>query len=550
MSRARPSIVDFVTDPALLGLSISPAQRTLLMSAYGVKLSSSEEREIFRLCTNREKYLTGHVFGELTVMAGARSGKDSRIAAPIVCYEAAFGGHDKKLARGERGMIALVAQDARAARIAFDYIKAYFEGSPVLAKLVAEPRATEIALTNGITVAVFPSTLRSLRGYSIPCAVMDELAFFRLEGSADSDAEIQTSIRRGGGSFGGTKLIKISTPYMRSGVLFDDFTRSFGQDDPDLLVWRAPSRLMNPDTITEKFLDTQQRLDPARFAREYLADFIDTESFLSGAWIDAAISRDRHELAPQSGIKYVAAIDPHGGGQNAFTLSIVHAEGRGPACRIVQDVMRAWNKPRDAQVDLTGVVETISATLRSYGITRVISDRYAKAWVRDTFRRFGITVVEATTRRSGESTVMDTSTAYLETEPLFAQGRIEILDNPTMIRELRNLERRPGQGGRDRVDHPSRANDDHAAALAFASATCAEQNSHSGGFTLVASVGRNWITGEVYEGRVWESRNGEGATTEIPRVIEPPRRSIAPHERQFIHPHERDFDSGPGRWWR
>jgi hypothetical protein len=31
-----PSIVEFVTDPQLLGLSVSPAQRTLLKSIYGL----------------------------------------------------------------------------------------------------------------------------------------------------------------------------------------------------------------------------------------------------------------------------------------------------------------------------------------------------------------------------------------------------------------------------------------------------------------------------------------------------------------------------------
>ena len=35
------------------------------------------------------------------------------IAAPVVCYEALLGDHEHYLAKGERGVIALVAQDAR-----------------------------------------------------------------------------------------------------------------------------------------------------------------------------------------------------------------------------------------------------------------------------------------------------------------------------------------------------------------------------------------------------------------------------------------------------
>ena len=53
----------------------------------------------------------------------------------------------------------------------------------------------------GVAVACLLSTLRSVRSWSVPAGVMDELAFFRLEGSADSDAEIQASIRRGMLSF-------------------------------------------------------------------------------------------------------------------------------------------------------------------------------------------------------------------------------------------------------------------------------------------------------------------------------------------------------------
>jgi hypothetical protein len=71
--------------------------------------------------------------------------------------------------------------------------------------------------------------------------------------------------------------------------------------------------------------------------------------------------------------------------------------------------------------------------------------------------------------------VLDRSSAYLEAEPLFAQGHIEVLDHPTLIRELRMLERRLQAGGKDRVDHPRGQHDDHANALALAAATISAQ---------------------------------------------------------------------------
>jgi hypothetical protein len=466
-----PSITEFVTDPQLLGLSLSPAQETCLRVIYGLPLPTADHLELFRACTGRATY-PGQPFAEATVIAGARAGKDSRIAAPVVCYESVFGDHTQRVSKGERATVVLVAQDLRATRVAFGYIKQYLTGSPLLAGQVAEVLASEITLTNGITVACFPSTVKSLRGWSIPVGVMDELAFFRLEGQADSDVEIQQSIRRGMVSFPTTRLVKISTPYMKSGVLFDDFKRGFGQDDPDLLVWRASSLLMNPSLRAER-LERERRLDPLRFAREYEAEFAeDLEAFLPGAWVDQAVVPGRHELPPREGVRYVAAVDPSGGGADAFTLALCHAEGRGAEARVVQDVMRGWQAKRDSVTDLEGVVREIAMIVKSYNVFTVSGDRYAGQWVREAFRRAGLAYEEATLRKEGEPVTLDKSTAYLECEPLFAQGRIEPLDHPQLLRELKLLERRPRAGGKTLVDHPHGGHDDHANALALAAAKC------------------------------------------------------------------------------
>ncbi len=467
-----PTIIEFVKDPQLLGLSLSPAQETLQRTIYGLPLSE-DHLSLYRACTGRQAPPAGP-FGEATVIAGARSGKDSRVASPIVVYEAVFGGHERHLARGERGVIPLVAQDARAARIAFEYIKGYVTGSPLLAALVEDVLASEIVLTNGLSVSCFPCTLRSLRGWSIPVAVLDELGFYRLEGQVDSDVEIQASIRRGMIAFPTTRLIKISTPYMKSGVLFDDFKRGFGHDDPDLLVWRASSLLMNPSLRAER-LDREQRLDPLRFAREYLGEFAeDIDVFLPSAWVEQAVVSGRHELPPDNRFRYVAAVDPSGGGADAFTLVVAHTEGSGTERRVVQDVMRGWSRRGSESLDLEGVVREIADLVRRYYLTSVSGDRYSAGWVRTAFRAAGISYKDATVRApDGETKYLDKATAYLEIQPAFATQRIALLDHPQLIRELKLLESRPRVGGRTLVDHPSGAHDDYANALGLAAALCA-----------------------------------------------------------------------------
>jgi hypothetical protein len=133
--------------------------------------------------------------------------------------------------------------------------------------------------------------------------------------------------------------------------------------------------------------------------------------------------------------------------------------------------MRGWSKPRNGQTDLEGAVQEIATIARRYGISRIVGDRFARGWVREAFRRHAIVYLDATIRGTdGEPDYLDRSAAYLDVEPLFATGMIAILDHPTLVRELKLLERRPQAGGKDRIDHPRGQHDDFANALALAAA--------------------------------------------------------------------------------
>jgi hypothetical protein len=451
----KPTIVEFVTDPQLLGLNLSPAQETLLRAIYALPPVSDEHVALYRQCTGRADWPTAP-FQEVTAICGARSGKSSRVAGVTALYEALFGTHGQHLHRGEVAIIPIVAQDARAARIVFGYVRDFATETPLLAGEVADVLASELVLRNGTRVVCFPCVQKSLRGWSIPCAVLDEVAYFRLEGAADSDVEIQSAVRRGMVNFPSTRLLKISTPFLRSGVLFDDAQR-FGVDDPLRLVWRASSVLMNP-TLAPR-LEREAALDPVRFRREFEAEFLqDADTFLPAAWVEGAVHPGRYELPPREGVTYIAAVDPSGGGADAFTLCVVHREGTGAEARVVVDVLKGWHRVGDA---LAAVVAEVAGIVQRYGLTEVLGDRYAAGWVRERFAEAGVRYREAPT---------DKSAAYLELEPLFAQGRVDLLDHPTLVRELRNLEKRALVGGKVRIDHPRGGHDDYANALALAAA--------------------------------------------------------------------------------
>jgi hypothetical protein len=79
----------------------------------------------------------------------------------------------------------------------------------------------------------------------------------------------------------GAKLLCASSPYARRGALWEAFHRFYGKDDAGVLVWKAPTRAMNP-TVSQADIDAEMERDPASAAAEYLAEFrTDVESFIS-----------------------------------------------------------------------------------------------------------------------------------------------------------------------------------------------------------------------------------------------------------------------------
>jgi hypothetical protein len=461
-----PRIDQFCLDAEYLGLAYSTAQLTLLKAIYGLALTP-EERDVYGACTGRTRYREGHAASEVTVIAGARSGKDSRIAAPIALYEALFG--DFPSARGEPIVVPLVAQDGDGSEIAFGYIRDYAMERPRLAKYVDNELSRELWITNARGVKLrtkcFACSAKSIRGWSIPAAVMDEVAFFRVEGGASADVRVQTAIRRGGLAFPYQRLVKITTPYLRAGVVYDDLKRYWGVDDPDVLVWKAPTALMNPAISTAR-IERERRKDQAAARVEYDAEFAeDVTTFLPAELLELAVVDGRHELAPAPGVRYQAAADPMGGGPDAFTLAIVHVDLRDGRPVMVQDLMRSWRSPRGEKLDLDQVLDEQAAVLARYGLFRLIGDRYAGEWPVQAYRKRSVLY---------EPAAHDKSAAYIEFEPWMKTGSIELLDHVDLVHEAGLLEKRLKPGGKKpTIDHPKGSHDDHPNAVALAVAALA-----------------------------------------------------------------------------
>jgi hypothetical protein len=417
---------------------------TVLKCLFGLPLDD-QDACLYRLCTGREA-VPGGEFKELAIIAGRRSGK-SFIAALIAVYLGLFDDYRKFLGPGERGSIVIVAADRLQARVIFNYCYGILHGNPVFQQNVLSTTRDRIELSTQVDIEILTCNFRTIRGRTIVCALCDEIAFWMDEGR-NPDHEVVTGIRPATATIPNAKIVMLSSPYARRGVLWEMYQRCYGKPDEGTLVWQAPTRTMNP-LIPEDLIAKETEKDPIAAASEWGAAFrADIQSFLPLEWIERAVVTGRYELPPAR-FAYSAFADPSGGAQDAFTLSIAHREGE----TIVQDVLRAEKPPFDPY----RVVSDFSQLLREYGCSVVTGDKYAGAWVSEAFQKHGIRY---------EPSPRSKSELYLEFEPLLARGQVELLDNKALFAELRGLERRTGRGRRDAVDHPPNGHDDAANATA------------------------------------------------------------------------------------
>jgi hypothetical protein len=405
----------------------------------------------FQACTGRT-IAPATAFVEAWLICGRRAGKSFMMALTAV-YLACFRSYSQFLAPGERATIMVIAADRKQARVIIRYIRALLNDVPMLKRLVQNETAESFDLSNRVTIEITAASYRAVRGYTIAAAILDEIAFFRTDDSANPDYEILDAIRPAQATIPGAMMLCASSPYARRGALYDAHKRYFGKDDAPTLVWKAPTRTMNP-SVPQRVIDAAMERDPARASAEYLAEFRnDIESFLTREAVEACISPGTLERAPLSNFTYRAFVDPSGGSSDSMTLAIGHLEKRDGKNVAVLDAIRERKPPFKPEA----VVEEFATLLKSYRVSQVRGDRYAAEWPREQFRKRGVDYVPAGKPKSD---------IYLELLPHMNSRSVDLLDLPRLSNQLVNLERRTARGGKDSVDHGPGAHDDVANSVA------------------------------------------------------------------------------------
>jgi hypothetical protein len=286
-------------------------------------------------------------------------------------------------------------------------------------------------------------------------AILDEIDFWWQE-SINAAQEVVAAVRPALATLPGSKLLALSSPYTPVGWLHGFYRQHFGQDGP-YLVWKAASRVMNVTLSEERIAAAIAEDERAR--GEWEAEWRSgVSAFVDGDLLDACLREEPRIIPPLVGPTYGAGCDPAGGGADQFAWAIAHRDRE----RVIIDLVKARGRQGRQGFDLEATVRECAGDLKQYGLWTVVGDRFAGQWVAEAFTR------EKITYRYAERPKSD---LYLELLPLFTTRRLELPNDPDLIRQVRLLERRQGSQGKDRIDHVPGAHDDLINAVALACQT-------------------------------------------------------------------------------
>jgi len=246
------------------------------------------EAEMFRRCTGRQT-LPNKPFREAWVAVG-RKGRKSATAGQLAVYCAVYG--KWKRAPGETLRVVVIALSKDQARLVLDYAAAILESRPGLARLIVAKDSETIRLSNGVEIACFPNSYRLVRGPTVVCSILDEVAVWWSDVlAANPDVEIYRSLKPAMITQPGSLLIGLSSPYAKKGLLYEKHRDHYGRDDSNVLVWQAPTVVMNPHVDREE-IEQAYRDDPASAAAEFGAQFRDDlQSYVIPEVIENCVDR-------------------------------------------------------------------------------------------------------------------------------------------------------------------------------------------------------------------------------------------------------------------
>jgi len=428
------NIIEFATGQDWLNISFKkrPAQEVILRVIYGLPLSYDQLKIYRKITKNRKEFEALIEKEEAILVLGARSGK-SLLASITALYEATRKKWRKYLNRNESGYVEVIStRQKQSEQIIGANCLRLMENSNNLKDYVRDHTQSELILKNNMRILSLPCNSTAGRGLPIFCLIFDEIGHFYIEG-VKADETIFNALNPRRAQFPGSKLILISTPSAKQGLLWDFFDKGFKEHKR--LTAQSDTLFMNP-LVDKKFLEKEKKRDIDNYRREFLAQFAEkVEAFLSYDLVVNSLKL-AGDLPYKSEYQYFCGIDASGlAGRDKFSLAITHEQEN----NIYIDKIRSWDLK-----DPDPIMRDIKELAGIYNFVKVSIDRYAKGWVKNALEKIDL---EVNIRPS-------LAEIYVNIKSLMLGDRLFLPDNREIKKSFLNVQAFYGRNNALSIAHP------------------------------------------------------------------------------------------------
>ncbi len=495
-------IESFVKAQGFLDLEPTPAQEVIFKIVFGkfldpitkkpVRMESRDngtisfplvpmtEYEIYEFLTDTPydpKKISNIKINKINLICGRRSGK-TLISAVIAIYCAISNNWKPFLKKTPFATVLIMSHSREFSDEVLEVIRTLIESSDILSALVNKQKKNTSSTMNlkipwivsgkieysRVQIKVAAASSKTTRGVAACAILCDEIGFWGLdETMKESDFKIIKAVRPSMKQFRDlAMLIKLSSPAIRQGILYDEYKKSRAGELPEsYAIFKAPSWVISPpDVVPDSEFIEEYELDPDGFDTEYRSNFTDSLSnFIVPEYIDMAVLKGVTFLPPEpDGGKYKAAIDSAFKG-DAFTFSVTSYMNN----RLKQYVSKGWKGTKQNPVNAHEVAEYIRNICKQFMIDTVGADQFSFQPLREIFERYGVTLEEYTFTASFKKKI------FFNLKKLVHSQQTDLLDNEIQTKELKELVVEQSPTGNIKIGHPSGGSDDYATSLAISS---------------------------------------------------------------------------------
>jgi hypothetical protein len=355
------------------------------------------------------------------------------------------------LAHGEVAFVRFIAPSKALARQSLRYVSGAL-AIPQLAGLVIGETTDSITIEreDGARV-VFQCTAAAARGAEtrgawIVCAVLDEACLMRDPDTGMINDTVQYDGVRARILPGG-RVIILSTAWAKVGLLWTLVEENHGQ--PSTCVAAVtPTLVMRPDEPSlRQAVETERKRDAANAAREFDCSVLDVDAsqFFPSTVIENSIVKSTAKLRVEEYTSRAMGVDL-GFAHDASAAVVVGVFGGQVKVLEAIEIKPTPGKP----LKPSEVIGRFARLARTYRVSAVVADVHYRETLRESLEATDLRLTPVAEGPGGKASM------HVRVRAGMSEGNVLLLDDPALIRQLREVQGRAVAGGGLSITSPRR----------------------------------------------------------------------------------------------